>query len=70
MTKSISGHEECLKNYKLSLSDNERQVLALKERINHMKIESEWYEKQIARAKVMGKDGFDSEKFGVARGKK
>lgn len=60
---SIEWHEKCLKNQK-----NYVKRCAEELRVAHAKYlgaleECKKYERQIERAKKLGKDGFDSERF-------
>jgi hypothetical protein len=65
MKQSIAWHEECLKNEKLSLQRQIELVERETRTEERYRKDVEKYEAQIARAKKLKKDGFDSEKFGV-----
>jgi len=65
MKMSIKWHEECLNAEKQSLQRQIELVDREKRTEERYRKDVERYEAQIARAKKLGKDGFDSERFGV-----
>lgn len=60
---SIEWHEECLKNRKSSVKRLLDTLLEAHARYFTALAECQKYERQIERAKKLGKDGFDSERF-------
>lgn len=60
---SIEWHEECLKNLRHSVVDNLKEMLEAHARYFTSFKELQRYERQIKRAKKLGKDGFDRERF-------
>lgn len=60
---SIEWHEECLKNRKSSLERYKKEYQIAQAKYFETFISVEKYEKQIERAKKLGKDGFDEERF-------
>lgn len=67
MKYSIAWHKECLKNcmaYRERLKQNMKQI---SDDIEKLDKKINFYDSQIIAAELMGKDGFDSEKFRVAK---
>lgn len=60
---SIEWHEECLKNMRYSVANNLKEMLEAHARYFTSFKELQRYERQIERAKKLGKDGFDRERF-------
>jgi len=67
-THSIAWHEDCLKNMKIGLQDHQKQLERLQETIRAAEQNIALTERQIARAKKLGKAEFDPERFCVSRG--
>jgi len=63
----IWWHEEDLASQMHYLRGMEKELLLLQERVNHLRLETQWYESQIVEAKARGMDGFDSSRFMVKR---
>ena len=66
---SIAWHEQCLANSRETYERSRHEVDGAVARLERDRIRIEMYEHQIKRAKELGKDGFDSEKFGKKRHK-
>ena len=67
-THSITWHEDCLKNMKISLQYYQTQLERLQGTIRAVEQNIALAERQIARAKKLGKAEFDPERFCVSRG--
>ena len=62
--KPIAWHEECLRNQRLYAEECRKEAVRAADKQDEAEIACEVYEKQIAKAKAEGRDGFDREKFG------
>lgn len=60
---SIEWHEKCLKNQKVYVKRCAEELREAQAKYLKALEESKKYERQIERAKKLGKDGFDSERF-------
>lgn len=60
---SIEWHEECLKNRKSTVKRLLEELHKAHAEYFKALAECEKYERQINRAKRLGKDGFDAERF-------
>ena len=60
---SIEWHEECLKNRKISLERLKKEYQTAQATYLRTLEDVKKYERQIERAKKLGKDGFDEERF-------
>ena len=65
MKMTIKWHEDCLNAQKQSLLSQIELVDREKRTEERYRRDMDKLEAQIIRAKKLGKDGFDSEKFGV-----
>lgn len=63
----IEWHERCLENMKRTLERDEQSLSDLQSRVDDLNNKISFYASQICRAKLMGKDGFDSDRFLVAK---
>ena len=60
---SIEWHEKCLKNQKASVEQLLKEMHEIHAKYFKELAECQKYERQIERAKKLGKDGFDRERF-------
>ena len=60
---SIKWHEDCLKNRKASLERDKKEYQIAQTKYFETLKSVEKYERQIERAKKLGKDEFDEERF-------
>ena len=60
---SIEWHEECLKNRKASLERYKKEYQIAQAKYFETLESVKKYERKIERAKKLGKDGFDEERF-------
>jgi len=70
MKESIEWHEECLKNRKSHIKELFEEIKRAALLADELKQNVEYcnfYQKQIDKAKQMGKDGFDRDKFLLKR---
>ena len=66
----IAWHKECLANEKFHLEREIHQIHEMQERIDRLKANVEFYERQIVTAEAQGREEFDSNKFLVVRKRK
>ena len=59
----ISWHEDCLRNSRLFLERKKEQLEDLKHEVENLEFELDFRQKQISRAKMLKKDGYDEERF-------
>ncbi len=64
MKMPLDWHKECLENTRKHLARMKEQARQLREAIERSERDIVLYDGQIIRAEAMGKDGFDSDKFG------
>jgi len=68
MKRPIKWHEESLEAYERHIKRIEEELQSLAERLATSRQLAERLRSQIARAKRLGKDGFDEEKFQPEKG--
>ena len=68
MKRSIQWHEECLAGWERRIAEGEEAVQRLANRLPKMRQFAERLRSQIARAKRLGKGGFDRERFQPEKG--
>jgi hypothetical protein len=59
----ISWHEDCLRNSKLYLEREREKLAAMQAQVEAIAKGIAFRESQIARAKELGKDSYDEERF-------
>jgi hypothetical protein len=67
MKMSLRWHKDCLENMRRGAGEKERQAISAREDANKAWRDIAALERQIAAAEKQGKDGFDDEKFMVAK---
>lgn len=65
--KPIAWHEECLRNVKSRLASKKLELERVQREIKRYEEIIELSENQIASAKILGKEGYDADKFKVVR---
>ena len=68
MKRSIQWHEVSLAGWERRIAEEEEDLQRLENRLPKMRQFAERLRSQIARAKRLGKDGFDREKFQPEKG--
>ena len=68
MKHSIEWHEEGLAHWERRNAEEEEQLQRLANRLAKSRQDAERLRSQIARAKRLGKDGFDRERFQPEKG--
>ena len=68
MKRPIKWHEECLANQEIWLAHLELQHKAATRKLEESRAAVQKLRSQIARAKRLGKDGFDPDKFQPEKG--
>jgi len=64
---SIEWHKENLKNWKISNDNKQEQIKREQKNLEESIERWKFYELQISKAQILGKDRFDREKFLVKR---
>ena len=68
MKHSIEWHERSLAAWERHIKQREEELQNLAERLAKLQQDAERLRSQIARAKRLGKDGFDEERFQPEKG--
>ena len=68
MKRLIVWHEESLAQWQRHIAEEEEELRRLEKRLTKSRQDAERLRSQIARAKRLRKDGFDSEKFQPEKG--
>ena len=68
MKRPIMWHEESLAQWERHIAEGEQELQPLANRLAKLRQDAERLRSQIARAKRMGKDGFDEERFQPEKG--
>jgi hypothetical protein len=68
-TNSIEWHEQCLANWRNSVSAEEKRLRLLSESLARQKHQMLILEAQITAAKKEGRSSFDADKFWIKRKK-
>ena len=67
MMRTIKVHEECLKNQKTHLAQQQQELVRVQARVDSAKRDIALAEQQLVRAKKLRKTCFDPERFCVGR---
>jgi uncharacterized coiled-coil protein SlyX len=68
MKRPIKWYEECLAHWERRNAEEEEQLQRLAKSLAKSRQDAERLRSQIARAKRLGKDGFDEERFQPEKG--
>ena len=68
MKRPIEWHEEGLAHWERHIAEGEEELQRLAKRLTKSRQDAERLRSQIARAKRLGKDGFDEERFQPEKG--
>lgn len=67
--KPLFWHKECLSNWERSIEEKQRSIDQEIALLELSRKELKLYRKQIDRAEIEGREGFDREKYGKKRAK-
>ena len=68
MKRPIKWYEEGLAHWESRIAEEEKELQRMAERLAKSRQDAERLRSQIARAKRLGKDGFDEERFQPEKG--